>query len=169
MNDKQWINDFVSQLWRLSSPENPGSAKRPILARLRRGLGKPLAVTLIRGGGLYNGVPEYALEAAVLVSGLFAEHQQPHGRGSIGLAFRKLRQESSSESIEKRFAHLADSNSEDLPDRLRHVVKLLAAKDIPVDWARLLRDILTWDVAERPIQRQWALDFWRESAQYGSS
>lgn len=163
MNDRQWINDLVGRLWGLSSPDNPGAANRAALAHLRRGLGKPLAVTLSRQGWLYNEVPDRDLEAAVLVSGLFAEHQQPNGQGSIGAAFRELRKESGGESVEKRFAHLADSDSEDLPDRLRHAVKQLAAKDIPLDWGRLLRDILSWDAVERPVQRQWARDFWRET------
>jgi CRISPR system Cascade subunit CasB len=72
--------------------------------------------------------------------------------------------ERESESIEKRFVALLNSDEDDLPLHLRHAVSLLAAASIPLDWTRLLLDVQAWGHPERYVQRQWSRDFWGASA-----
>lgn len=64
--------------------------------------------------------------------------------------------------IERRFIALLDSPYDDLAEQLRGIVKLLAGKDIPIDWARLTRDLLGWEHPNRVVQLKWAESFWRE-------
>jgi CRISPR type I-E-associated protein CasB/Cse2 len=97
-----------------------------------------------------------------LIASLFALHPQAGGRLTFGRAFRKLRAETGSDSIEKRFVHLLDSAREDLDVRLRHAVALLKANDIAVDWSDLLDRVLAWGYASRKTQRAWATEYWAE-------
>ena len=64
------------------------------------------------------------------------------------------------ELAEKRFVALLNCHQEDLPDHLRHAVSLLRSKEIPIDWARLLRDLRWWHREDKRVQRDWARAFW---------
>ncbi len=158
-----WRCSFIERLRALAPPDDPANWDRATLAELRRGLGKDVSHTLIRVGWVLNRVPkEWALESAGLVAGLFALHPLPGSPVSLGKGFRRLREKTGSESVEKRFVHLLDSSREELDDRLRHAVSLLKAKDIAVDWLDLLKHVLGWDSETRWAQKTWATDFWAE-------
>jgi len=157
-----WIDPFIKKLCALDPPDDLANTKRAELAHLRRGLGKPTHLTLSRLGWLFISVPDWAVNPAVLIAGLFATHSQPHGSGSLGKALRRFRDATGAEeSADKRFASLIDSDAEDLAERLRHIVKLLKSKNVPVDYAQLLKDILNWDHEERFVQWNWSRDYWR--------
>ena len=64
--------------------------------------------------------------------------------------------------IERRLISLLDRRFDDLSEQLRGLVKLLAAKEIPVDWAQLTRDLSYWDHPARLVQIRWAEAFWSE-------
>lgn len=64
-------------------------------------------------------------------------------------------------AVERRFTALLDSHRDDLSTHLRRLVPLLASEDVPVDWARLIHDLLAWDHDDRRVQRHWASSFWR--------
>jgi CRISPR system Cascade subunit CasB len=94
------------------------------------------------------------------IAALFALHPMRGGRGSLGTAFSRLRKES--DSIEKRFQMLLACNDSELFRHLFQTVSLLESKAVPVDWDRLLRDLLfnDWDAPDRTLQRRWAHDFY---------
>ena len=41
--------------------------------------------------------------------------------------------------------------------RLRQMVKLMASKDVGVDWPELLVDLCSWSTSNRRIQKKWAV------------
>lgn len=162
MNDPDWIRPFIAKLWAIDPPDKPENARRAELAHLRRGVGKPAVETLGRLGWIFAEVAERNVETTVLVAGLFAIHSAPGGKGTLGKALGTYKwQTGADESTDKRFAHLIDSGLEDLPERLRHVVRLLKSKDVPVDWFRLTEDLLDWDRENRSVQWNWSRDYWR--------
>jgi CRISPR system Cascade subunit CasB len=145
--------------------------ERAALATLRRSLGKPAAEAAEVHRYILPRVPKNASEwdedAYYLVGGLFALHQinwqsnaeRPQAT-NLGASFAWLAREIESDSIEKRFVALLNSHGDDLPTHLRHAVSLLKSKEIPIDWARLLRDLRGWNREDRRIQRNWARAFW---------
>jgi CRISPR system Cascade subunit CasB len=166
---------------------------RGALAQIRRTLGKkpdqaiaafPYVVRWTEG--LNN---DWHEECYYLVAALYATRYQALGRSlhhqkdlknyqrNLGASFLELDKEQRKESqtdersrsLERRFTNLLMSRKEDLPERLRHAISLLASKEIPIDWLQLLLDLLSWDqrqiaYASRPqqsAQRRWAKAFWR--------
>lgn len=67
-------------------------------------------------------------------------------------------------SIEQRFIALLDADEEQLPYRLRQMVRLLKSEEIPIYWAELLRDLLAWNLDRKPVQQRWARAFYRTIA-----
>lgn len=148
---------------------------RAPLASLRRGLGKSpgeaaeaLRYVLPR---MPQGASRWDEDAYFLVGSLFALHQinWPSSEDSrqatnLGASFARLASEVESGSIEQRFVALLNCHQDDLPTHLRHAVSLLKSKDVPIDWARLLRNIRGWNHADRYVQREWAGAFWANSA-----
>lgn len=64
-------------------------------------------------------------------------------------------------SIERRFIALLDADDEQLPDRLRQIVRLLDSDEIPIAWPQLLIDLLDWRRDDRRVQQRWARAFYR--------
>jgi len=107
-------------------------------------------------------------QAYFLVAALFAIHPDAGGDGvSLGHAFRAINDQQEgfskgdNESLRGRFVALLDADAEDLPEHLRHAVSLARARQQPLDWERLLRDVLDWGHPSRHVQRRLARDFWR--------
>lgn len=65
-------------------------------------------------------------------------------------------------STERRFVALLDADADQLPHRLRQMVALL--KDETLDFDTLLPDLLRWNDPRKPVQQQWARDFYRALA-----
>lgn len=161
----EWERAFVQHLERLSDRE-----ERAALAALRRGLGKAAG----EAAEVYPYVMPFLpadtgdrrQEAYFLVGSLFAWHplswrDGAQGRSrNLGASFARLAQQVESGSIEGRFVALLNSHRDDLPQHLRHAVGLLRSRDVPVDWAQLLRDLQGWDWQSRSVQRAWASAFW---------
>jgi len=70
------------------------------------------------------------------------------------------------------------SRRDDLPERLRHAIRLLESYKVPIDWVQLLNDLRWWGnneqaySAHRPVQsvqRRWANSFWRITSQTETS
>lgn len=71
-----------------------------------------------------------------------------------------------SKSIEQRFIALLDADEEQLPYRLRQMVRLIKSQDgIRIHWSELLRDLLAWKRERKPVQQKWAGAFYRTVAQ----
>jgi CRISPR system Cascade subunit CasB len=158
MIDEYNLDRFVRQLHRLREADD-----RAALAHLRRGLGKPLGASAQRDAILFRCLgPETTKveRAASLIASLFGSHSAGGGRGGMGTAFARLKFAGNSEGVGKRLMALLNADREDLDNHLRHAVSLLKSHDIPIDWRRLLNDILRWDKDERPVQREWSRQFW---------
>jgi CRISPR system Cascade subunit CasB len=63
-------------------------------------------------------------------------------------------------SLDLRVTALLKTHRDDLPVHLRQTVGLLNAKDIPINWQQLLKDVLNWDHEDQFVQRAWARAFW---------
>lgn len=113
----------------------------------------------------------YVEQVYYLVAALFATHPEHADGVSLGHAFRRINDESAegqrgndNESTRSRFVALLDAHSDDIAEHLRHAVSLARAKAVPLDWARLLKDVVAWRSADRWVQRRLAADFWRNSS-----
>ncbi len=159
------VTAFVAHLRRLADEENRGA-----LAALRASLQDPngMAVAACPHVVPFLAPTEnlYRDRAFFLVGALFALHPEPGG-GSLGHAFRAINGDQEgptggdNESLRGRFVALLDADAEDLPNHLRHAVSLARAKEKPLDWERLLHDVLDWRHQTRHVQRRLARDFWK--------
>jgi CRISPR system Cascade subunit CasB len=163
MNLPQWATDMVADLKGLAKPGNPD---RATLAHLRRGLSADPAYVLSRVGWLFRGVPDTALEDAILGAGLFALSKgdcADRKDWSFGRAFGSI--PGGSASIERRFVDLLDTDADDLPYKLRQAFTLIAQHQLPLDWSQLLFHLGQWGHPDRWVQKRWARDFWAVAAQ----
>lgn len=142
---------------------------RAALAALRRGLGKQPgeAAESHRYVVPFTGDLSIQREATFyLVAALFARHQESWSDGgepgprNLGASIERLAARTEGTSVERRFVALLNSHPEDFAEHLRHVVGVLKAGDVPIDWAQLLRDLQQWDREDRRVQRAWARAFW---------
>ncbi|MBU2490067.1 MAG: type I-E CRISPR-associated protein Cse2/CasB [Proteobacteria bacterium] len=163
--NKDRFEDFVKHLESLRDREDRGA-----LAGLRRGL--------VRGPAQDPGVFRHVFpfvagapweeDACLLVAALFALHPDSGGEGNMGKVFRRIQKadaarsgsETEGNSTEKRFMALLNARFEDLPVLLRHAVSLARAREVPVDWRQLLKDLRYWGHEDRFVQRAWAKGYW---------
>jgi CRISPR system Cascade subunit CasB len=111
-------------------------------------------------------------EVHYLVAGLWASHwreDQPQTKiklaVAVGLQDKERRDKMSAKerskptSTEKRFITLLDADEDQLPHRLRQMTALL--NEQPIDFERLLSDLLGWHRDDKRTQNAWARDFYR--------
>lgn len=154
------VSPLVEQLVRLSARED-----RAALAALRRGLGKPPGAV----ADMYPHVLPYIpasdrtpdREAPYfLLASLYAAHPaHSAAAGNLGATCHNM---AGNESANRRFRRLLEAGPDELPVVLRQVIRLAAAKDHPVDYATLLRDLRHWTHPDRWVQRDWASSFWSQ-------
>ena len=97
-----------------------------------------------------------------LVEGLWAAHWREGRNGqpmSVGRACALHQNSSGSLSTERRFITLLDSDTEQLPHRLRQMITLL--NDYSIDFEQLLNGLLYWNDDQKRTQAAWARDFYR--------
>ncbi|HVZ38484.1 MAG TPA: type I-E CRISPR-associated protein Cse2/CasB [Candidatus Kapabacteria bacterium] len=140
---------------------------RAALAKLRRSLvdyGRDFSAYTVLGYALPPNVPPRQLDLYLLVAGLFAMHPLAASDDtSFAWSLRRLRaaREGVGESsLDALAGAILNADGEDIPIRLRHVIARLAADGIPVDYRRLLRDLLKWESVSRHVQRRWARDYY---------
>lgn len=154
------VDSFVTHLERLKQEDD-----RAALARLRRSLGKEPGAASESFPVVQPWLPpmpQSREDAFYLMAGLFASHAEPGGSGNLGDAFAGLAALAPErrDAIERRFVALLNCHQEDLPRHLRQAISLLASGGVPVDWRRLLKDVLLWGGPRRTVQRHWARRFW---------
>lgn len=101
-------------------------------------------------------------EAFYLVAGLWAMHWRQDRAGEtmpIGKACAAHQKGTNSASTERRFIAMLDSDTGQLPYRLRQMVALL--KDYSIDFESILKGLFNWTDDERRTQTAWARDFYR--------
>jgi CRISPR system Cascade subunit CasB len=164
---------FIEALVELYEQED-----RAALAALRRGLGRPPGETIEMHpyvAPLTQGLARKQEDAYYLVAALFGLYPGESWTSSagrlhtnLGASLRWFANESSSESIERRFVALLNAHIDDLSEHLRQTISLLRSQDIPVDWRQLLRDVINWDDDDRFVQRNWSKAFWGGGVQESS-
>jgi CRISPR type I-E-associated protein CasB/Cse2 len=84
----------------------------------------------------------------------------PDGRRTFGASLRNLRGQlkAGADSLDIRFGALLNAPREDLAVPLRGLLARLATAEraVPVDFARLLQDLVYWDSNSRSVRRDWA-------------
>ncbi|MFC5804283.1 type I-E CRISPR-associated protein Cse2/CasB [Streptomyces formicae] len=156
-----------------------------VLARLRRGAGKPPHQVpdlwgLLDTSSLYEADELKHREADLaraenafhLALTLWALHQQSRGERmhlsgtsrELGAAVRQIKgAEDHGGSVRKRFVRLGASRTvEELSDRLRELVSLLRRDSIPLDYAVLAQQIYRW---QQPAARDTVRGSWGRSYQ----
>jgi CRISPR system Cascade subunit CasB len=89
-------------------------------------------------------------------------------QGNLGKSLAVLAQRTRREPVERRFLALLDCEvfpdqhitESELAFRLRQTIRLLASKEIGVDWVQLLNDLERWHSPERSVQKCWARQFY---------
>ena len=160
-----WLQALLRANERADSTQFAGENTRGILAALRSGLGE-------ERNRLWPYVAPFLLEEPrdsdqwfFTVGALAGWHPKarPHGAKSQSLGQTAHEFKEKSASLNIRFATLLACNERDLAGHLRHVVGLLRAQDVAVDYRTLLRDLVVigWRHPEKPVQQKWARDFYR--------
>ncbi len=156
MSEQQ--HPFIEYLEKLRDNEERGA-----LAALRRGLGQPVGSAHEMYRYIVPWLDDQSSaaqeEGYFLVASLFAYHPQPGGVGNLGASFARARDPQGDDTaIERRFTALLSAHREDLPFYLRQAISFLRAKEVPVDYHQLLRDLWAWE--RDYVQRNWARAFW---------
>lgn len=157
---------FVGALTRLESQDR--GSDRATMAALRAGLRTSNGVATEMMPFVAPFLPEREFpsdERFFQIAALFALHPQNSFSGSFASAFRELA-DGNSDSIEKRFQMLLACEGDQLFRQLQQCVSLLASKNIPVNWRKLLDDLVfnDWDDPNRELQLRWAREFYRKPA-----
>ena len=154
---------FIEHLQKLQEDRGAMAALRRILASDPRQALDARAYRYVEP--FAEGESEWRRAMYYLVAGLFALHPQ-QGQQTLAEALADLwLQEKQPPSTEARFLALLDSDTDQLPDRLRRAVAYLRSKNKGLDYQRLLSDLLQWRVPERRVQHRWARQFYRTSQQ----
>lgn len=101
-----------------------------------------------------------------LVASLYALHPTNWSRGeersytNFGASFACIAAGDDYESVERRFCALLRAGRDDLHVHLRHAVRLLKSRDVPIDWQRLLDDLVYWEDDDGRVLRNWARAFY---------
>jgi CRISPR system Cascade subunit CasB len=120
---------------------------------------------LARVGGIDNNAIE-------TVAGLFAFHPVDRPVGNFGATCRLIadqsRREDGTSTFDPRFTRLLSCSQAELCLRLRTVAFAAKAREIPVNYEELLRNLFGWDTYDW-IRIRWAQAYWadREREQAG--
>lgn len=113
-----------------------------------------------------KGPGSWERSVAYLIAGLWASNwREGPGSSRLSLATAALRHWDStgkSPSVEQRFMNLLDADQDQLPYRLRQMVKLL--NDQSIDFHALQKDLSYWSDVQRRVQGRWAREFYRTDA-----
>ena len=144
-------------------------------ARLRRCAGKRLEEATDVLGLFYRLAPPFEpgrerQEAYFLIATLFPLAESDRGRHrNLGATLRAARNEGNAAGLDRRMEVLLDADREQLPFRLRQVVRLAQSHRVGINWPQLLRDVIQWSHPDRFVQRQWAEAYFAERPAAGSA
>jgi CRISPR system Cascade subunit CasB len=166
---KDLIDRFIARLEILGGLAPDSNPDRRALAALRRSLATwpvpPSETMRVVTPFLPEQATGWRETVHYLIAGLFALHPCPRGHDeerprSLGVALREAAASDSAQGPERRLLALLGCKSEDLPDHLRHAVSYLRAREVRIDYRRLMQDLFLWDLGEGKVQRRWGRDFW---------
>ncbi|MGE5605397.1 MAG: type I-E CRISPR-associated protein Cse2/CasB [Bacteroidota bacterium] len=162
---------FIDYLYSLDPVED-----RDIFAAFRRGLGKPPGDVYEMYRYIYvPKVSPWIEKVCFMVASLFSLHPAPGGNESLGVVMARLAQKVNGivqynpkdrniGSIERRFLKLLSCHPDDLFEQLAHIVTLIKANNIPIDWNDLYWSLCRWNKEEtrNENKKRWTRDFYRE-------
>jgi CRISPR system Cascade subunit CasB len=155
---------FIQHLRELRGDRGAMAALRRSLAFTSDELGDVRACRYVEP--FVQGESEWGRHVYYLVAGLYALHPE-EGEQSLAKVLSDLWQRNQQpQSLELRFRSLLESDPDQLPDRLRRIVTYVRSKGAPLNYERLLADLLNWQSQDRRVQRRWAHQFYR-AAQVG--
>jgi CRISPR system Cascade subunit CasB len=103
-------------------------------------------------------------KAIETVAGLFAFHPADKPIGNFGITCQHIakhfRRDDGTSTFDHRFIRLLSCNQTELCLRLRPLVFTAKAKEIPIDYEKLLKDLLSWDKEKDEIRIHWAKAYW---------
>lgn len=157
---QQQVAAFIAALDRLDSAGR---------ARLKRNAGRALREARDVHQVFFQALPPAIAgrpeeEIYFLVATLYPLAKGRNDGASLGATLRAVRQLRQSESLDRRFQALLDSDVEQLRFRARQAVRLAAASEQRIDWGRLLSDLLAWEHPDRHVQLRWARDYFGQPA-----
>lgn len=164
MNETEKVapeKQFVDRLKQLSEDD------KGAMAKLKRNAGNTLresrGVHAIFYRLLPPDVPSSHRPWYFLVATLFPL-AEPASKGSLGFALRTARdkKEAGEKGYDRRLEVLLDADADQLPFRLRQVVRLVKSADVAIHWERLLTDLTRWNYIERSVQERWARDYFAQ-------
>jgi CRISPR system Cascade subunit CasB len=143
---KAFVNHLYGLHTRLVSDNHHQAAEaRQVLARLRRAFNGPRQEAEAYDVVFHYDPPEAEQETWLLLAALFALHPQPRTRDThlrtLGAAMGALAKRRG-ESVNRRFVQLVSVDWAALRHYLRQAVQLLRSDGIPLDYQRLLEDLL---------------------------
>jgi len=138
------------------------------LARLRRNAGYTLAeatdVHRVFFQALPHGLSPWQQEIYFMVATLYPLAKHSPTAGTLGATLHRVRAYRGggerANSLDRRFQTLIDSDREQLPFRLRQVIRLAKSSEQRVNYVQLLLDVLRWDAESKPVQLRWARDYY---------
>lgn len=129
-------------------------------AKLKRDAGKSLSEA--QSLGLFYrllppGVSGAQEEIYFLLATLYplAESGRTGNLGS-SLHYARARNPKNCKGLDHRVEILLDSDTTQLPFRLRQTVRFLKSNNVAVNWQQLLWDLTRWHYASRIVQKTWA-------------
>lgn len=160
--EQQKVPAILARLYELADAK---SGDRAALAALRRALGDEtqalgaLRIVVPFASKRYERDRSDDLDDLLLLSALFATYPA-RGSMSLGRAFRVVRDNPDSPSLELRASALLQASRDELPDHLRRIIALCKAKEVAIDWLSVHNLIRRWGLRGAPEQKQFARDFW---------
>lgn len=176
---------FVKRKIKQMTESKNESVVRATLAKLRRGIGKEPGSLPDLWDVMLGGLPEellgkgegptygeWAVHTALTLFGLHQqgkdmERQCMNSEGEcLGIAVRKLAEQDSDreDAVKRRFDAAATSDSlKEFSHHLRGLVQLLKAKDIPLDYPSLAKDLYWFQISDvrDSVRLSWGRDFYR--------
>jgi CRISPR system Cascade subunit CasB len=169
--------------WRLNSPTRGNPPPKEDLATFRSGISRepgtvaalfPYYRTVVSDEHAREWHLPAGLKAEHVALGLYGLHQQSqrkamHQPGTpIGRALLRLRRNDrlSADAVDRRVsAAIASTSLDALATRLRGLITQLRGMEQPVDYDRLVDDLLDWQWpnSQQRIRRFWGADYFRWS------
>jgi len=153
--------DFIRYLQFLGEADT--GEKRKALAELRRGLPNPA-----RAPVMAPYVEKYTLGEQkwprfcyYAIAALFALHGKSCREGNLGHHLRRLPHR----GVESDLLRVLQVPRSQIYPHVTRLMRQLKANDIPVNWLRLLRDLIGWGHPSRYVQTAWRKGFYTPLAE----
>jgi|ADurb_Gly_03_Slu_FD_contig_21_525058_length_888_multi_2_in_0_out_0_1 CRISPR system Cascade subunit CasB len=165
---KSQIMQFIKALDRLEERNETGK-----MAALKRAAGYTIAESRNAIGVFYQLIPSGVSTKDEEIYFLVATLRFLNSKsldGDFGKTMQMIKGKSDSDSISRRANRLIEATFDTFPDgsngggeimyHLRQWVRLAKSKDVGINWALLLEDLLQWTRSDRFIQKKWARNFY---------